>query len=95
MKLVKSAYGLVQAPRQYYLLCEEVYAKCKLTVSTSYRLRVDKTLGEGGTGSTREQYDVFYSKYRDETHDCDTVGAQRSGSKVELSLAVMLLLYLR
>ena len=27
LKLVKSAYGLVQAPRQYYLLCEEVYAK--------------------------------------------------------------------
>ena len=31
LKLVKSAYGLVQAPRQYYLLCKEVYAKCKLT----------------------------------------------------------------
>ena len=31
LKLVKSAYGLVQAPRQYYLLCKEVYAKCKMT----------------------------------------------------------------
>ena len=31
LKLIKSAYGLVQAPRQYFLLCQEVYKKCKLT----------------------------------------------------------------
>ena len=30
LKLRKSIYGLVQAPRAYYLLCREVYAQCGL-----------------------------------------------------------------
>ena len=31
LKLRKSIYGLVQAPRAYYLLCKEVYTKCGMT----------------------------------------------------------------
>ena len=83
LKLKSSLYGLVQAPRAYFLLCKEVYTKCGLTqlksdecvfiryvqnIKSAAALTPEDTINRGLFQSTRDDIPLEQRVYSDCPH---------------------------